>query len=386
MAARVPLAWRNLTFNKRRLLVSMAGVMFAVILMFMELGYKNALFDSSYEMIRLLDADLFLISSAMDRTASNAEFPRRRLFQALENTEVASAVPLYMTLAGEWRNPEDGKRAGIRVIGIPADESVFLIPEIRTQQHLLRQPDTVLMDTQSRRFKYGRAEAGVLSELAGRTVQVAGVFSLGPTFAVDGTLVTSDHNFLRFFPGPQDPQPKLKSASMGLLRVRPGADLKSVQEALRGYLPGDVQVLTKPEMIAFEKDYWLKQSTIAPVFNMGAFVGFVVGMVICYQILFTDLSDQLPQFATLKAIGHSNRYLFQVVVTHSLFLSLVSFFPAVGCSYLLYEFLSGVTGLLMRMSVALILMMLVLTVAMCTAAGSIAVRKVLSVDPADLFR
>lgn len=382
---KVPLAWRNLTFDRRRLMVSMAGVMFASILMFMELGYKNALFDSSYALLSQLDGDIFLFSSMRDRLGNPQVFPRRRLFQALAHPEVEATYPVYLHMAGQWRNPQNGKRTGIRVLGINPGDPVFVQPDLNAQLPQLSENGTVLMDAKSRR-KFGQVQVGTQTELQGRSVRVVGLFYLGPDFNSEGNLVTSDQNFLRFFPETQAEGSHLTSVSLGLLKLKKGADATRVRDELLSLLSDDLTALTKPQMIAFEKHFWDVMSPIGPIFNMGAAIGFVVGMVICYQILFTDLSDQLPQFATLKAIGYDNSYLMKVVVSHALFLSLVSFLPAVVCSFILYEVLARFTGLPMNMTLALVLLIFVLTVVMCVAAGRIAVRKVLSADPAELFR
>lgn len=380
---KVPLAWRNLMHDKRRLLVSMAGVMFAVILIFMQLGYKNALFDTSFALINELNGDIFLISSVRVRTESDAVFSRRRMFQALEHEDVIAAYPVYSTLAGDLRNPDNGKRVKIRVLGIRPNDPVFLSANIKNKLGELKSPNTLLWDNKSRR-KYGKPKLQQNLELSGRTIRVAGKITLGPGFVAEGNIIVSDKTFLTMFPGTKT-RAQLDSVSFGLLQLKPGADHDSVVRSLRNYLPNDVLVMTKAEIIAFEKSYWDKQSAIGPVFNMGAFIGLIVGLIICYQIIFTDLSDQLPQFATLKAIGNSNAYLMRVVVTQSFFLSLVSFLPALGCSYLLYMYVGNLTGMIMHMTPELVLLMFCLSIIMCVGAGSIAVRKVLMIEPAELF-
>jgi putative ABC transport system permease protein len=158
-----------------------------------------------------------------------------------------------------------------------------------------------------------------------------------------------------------------------------------VRARLREALPGDVRILTKRELEQRERTYWAKNTAIGFVFGLGMAVGFLVGMVICYQILYTNVLNDLPQFATLKAIGYTNAYLVGVVLTEAAVLSLIAFLPALVVNHFVYQAIASWTGLLMRLTVSRAALVLVLTVGMCMAAGGIAVRKVLATDPAEVF-
>jgi putative ABC transport system permease protein len=114
-------------------------------------------------------------------------------------------------------------------------------------------------------------------------------------------------------------------------------------------------------------------------------MGFVVGVVICYQILSADISDHLSEFATLKAIGYSNSYLTGVVLQEAVFLAVLGFVPGLVISYLLYGLLGQNTGLPLRLNVWRTGLVLVLAVAMCMCSALLAVRKVHQTDPAEVF-
>ena len=138
-------------------------------------------------------------------------------------------------------------------------------------------------------------------------------------------------------------------------------------------------------MIERERNFWRHSTPIGYIFLVGTVIGFLVGMVICYQIINADIADHMPEFATLKAMGYRNRYFVGFVLMESVYLSLLSFVPGMLVSLGLYEALARSTGLLMILNVPRAASVLLLTLAMCIASGCLAMRKVLAADPAELF-
>jgi putative ABC transport system permease protein len=134
-----------------------------------------------------------------------------------------------------------------------------------------------------------------------------------------------------------------------------------------------------------EQDFWEKVTPIGVVFDIGMAMGFVVGLAICYQVLFAEIADRLPQFATLKAIGHTDAALARVVLLEALYLALMGFAVGITISHWLFRWLQNETGLNMNMSVSDSMSVLGLTVLMCGVAGLLASRRLLTVDPASLF-
>ena len=118
---------------------------------------------------------------------------------------------------------------------------------------------------------------------------------------------------------------------------------------------------------------------------VGATMGFVVGVVICYQIVYADIADHMREFATLKAIGYGSRYFLGLVLQQCLYLSVLGFLPGLAVSFLAYKILERVTGLTMELSLLLALSVLGVTAAMCVISGLLAVSKLIAADPADLF-
>jgi putative ABC transport system permease protein len=171
----------------------------------------------------------------------------------------------------------------------------------------------------------------------------------------------------------------------GVVKVQPGADIAAVQQALAAALPKEVRVLSKPQLIEFERDFQADLSSAGPIFWMGTFVGFVVGMLISYQVIYTDLSDQLPQYATLKGMGYDTGYLVRIVFEQAALSAIIAFVPAWLLCLLVY-YVIGVLALLpLHMTVTLTLLSLALTIGMCLLAAGLAIRRVIAADPAEVF-
>jgi putative ABC transport system permease protein len=381
VSARLP--WLTLAHGKRRLAAAVAGITGAVLLMFVQIGFLNGLLDSSVELIAKLSADLVIVNRLKYTLTMNLPFPRRRLAQAQAVDGVIAARPVYMEREAAWKNPQTGRTRSIRVLGIP-EAAVFRDPEIRAAASALGEFDTALMDTRSRP-EYGVACPGTRTELALRSVRIVGLFTLGRDFMNDGTLIVSDRAFVRFFPHLVSEAGILETVEIGLLDLAPGADRLAVRQALREALPSDVAVLTREELSAQEIRYWEEAVPAGYVFGLGAALGFVVGVLMCYQILYTDVTDHLPQFATLKAMGYTNRYLLAVVLGQALVLSLLGFVPGVAIAAAVYHWLDGVIGFPMRLTIARAALVLLLTVTMATVAGGLAVRRAMTSDPAEVF-
>ncbi|HJQ84686.1 MAG TPA: ABC transporter permease DevC [Candidatus Binatia bacterium] len=384
MISAARLAWLQLRRQKVRLAVALAGVAFAVVLMFMQFGFRDALFRSAVNVHQRLDADLVLVHPHYTIIALPIPIPRSRLYQALAFDGVESVTPLYCSL-GRWKNPEDGSERNALVIGVDPAVHVLDVPGLESQRGFIRYPNAVLWDELSRP-EFGpvasmfRADREVVTELAKHQVTVKGLVQLGVSFGIDATVITSDLNFLRIFPF-RDPG----AISAGLVRLRAGADAGAVRAALVAALPRDVDVLTKAEYMEREVGYWASATPIGYVFSFGVVMGLVVGSIIVYQILFTDISDHLAEYATLKAMGYANRFLAGVVLMEAAILAIAGFVPGLALGRWLYGLTETATMLPMRVSAERGGLVLVLTVVMCWVSGLAAMRKLRAADPADIF-
>jgi len=381
----IPLAWLQLTREPFRLSVVLAGVAFAVVLILMQLGFREALFQSAVRYHQALEYDLVLVSLKTQFIVFPQSFSRRRLYQARGHEGVAKVTPVYI---GQqiWKNPDDPKEMRlIFVVGIDPSEDVLNLDGIDEQWDRVQLADVVLYDRASRP-EYGlivdRFEAGqrVMTELGNRRIEVAGLFELGTSFGIDGSVITSDLNFLRLFPN-RSPG----AIDLGLIELSPGVDPETVRDAIAARIPRDVEVLTRADFIAREKDYWDANTPIGYVFLFGVIMGLAVGGVIVYQILFSDVSEHLQEYATLKAMGYTNAYLFSVVLQESMILAVLGYVPGLIVTLGLYAVSATATNLPLQLTVERAVFVLLLTVAMCCISGAIALRKVRSADPAEVF-
>ena len=380
----VPLAWLLLSRQPVRLLIALAGISFAGILMFMQLGFRDGLFDASVTIHRLFDADLVLMSPRSMSSISMAGFPERRLIQTMAEPEVESVSPVHWNFV-LWRNPETRSTRSLLALGFEPDDALFVDSMLADQSASLRQKGRVLFDSRSRpefgpvaeRFNAGQV---VESEVAGQRLRVSGLVELGPSFGADGNLITSRETFRSLLPSTAR-----GSIELGLIRLRDGADPDAVAERLRAWLPNDVSVFSKKAFIEFEKNYWRSSTAIGFIFSLGAAMGFVVGCVIVYQILYGDVSDHLPEYATLMAMGYPLRDLLAVVVREGLMLALVGYVPAYAAGEGLYALIRGSTQLPVGMSLQRAVLVFSMILVMCLGSALVAMRKLADADPAEIF-
>jgi putative ABC transport system permease protein len=378
----VPLAWRNLLANKPRLLRSTGGIGFAVLLMLMQLGFDRAFFNASLELIRLFHGDLFIESASKYRFATRDPFPADDLDKARGVPGVASVWPLYADWHDVfWKNPFDGKNFLVRVLAFDPDHPVVQLPGLEGSLASLNDPNAVFVDRRARRF-LGMDRPASKSALNGNAVHIVGSFALGPDFENDGTVVVSSRTFGKLLPNPTGGPPEVE---LGVVTLRPGSDASKVQRALMAALPTTVAVLTKPELLELERKFQADVSSAGPIFAMGTLVGFIVGMLISYQIIYTDLSEQLPQYATMKAMGYATRYLIRVVLEQATLSALAGWVPACLAAFVLFRIIGAIALLPLRMSFELALLSLALTLGMCLISAMIAVRRVIATDPAEVF-
>jgi putative ABC transport system permease protein len=381
---RIPLSWLLLTRQPVRLLVALAGISFAGILMFMQLGFRDGLFDASVTAHRLFDADVVLISPRSASSVSMEAFPRRRLVQTLADADVEGVTPVHWGLM-LWRNPETRRNRSILALGFNPDDPFFVDPSLAEKTDALKQKGRILFDQLSRPefgpiadwYRDGRV---VETEIAGNRVRVAGLVSLGTSFGADGNLLTSTETFLDLMP--QKPPGAIE---VGLVRLKPGVDPEQVVSRLSQRLPKDVLVLTKQGFIDFEQNYWKSSTSIGFIFTLGAAMGFVVGCVIVYQVLYTDVSDHLPEYATLMAMGYRLSHLLGVVVREGFYLAAMGYVPAYLADQGLYWFVRDATKLPVGMDLSRALTVLVMILVMCMLSSFLAMRRLIDADPAEIF-
>ena len=389
MFNKLPTAWLQLRHQKVRLLVALSGVIFAVVIVFMQLGIRDALFNSSVRFHEGLQGDCFLISPRSTSLIAMQSFPERRLLQSLAFDEVESVSPIYLGFA-QWKNPETRNYwRNIFIIGIDLRHQSLDFPGVVESLDKLKLPDQVLFDQDSRSefgpivsdFQQGKViTTEIGNQGSNRKVKVVGLFKLGTSFGSDGNLVTSHLNFLRMFNNRNK-----GLIDVGLIQLKPGTDVHQFTHQLKKYLPHDVKVLSKQEFIEFEKNYWQSSTAIGFIFNLGVALGIIVGIVVVYQILYTNVSEHLAQYATLKAIGYRHNYLLSMVLQQAIFIAVLGYLPGFMIAVIQYEFTQKATLLPVVMTSDRALFVFFATLAMCFLSGITAVNKLKAADPADIF-
>jgi putative ABC transport system permease protein len=382
-------AWLQLKHQKVRLLVALSGVIFSVVIIFMQLGIRDALFDSAVRFHQSLQGDIFLISPRSTALIAMKSFPERRLLQSLAFDEVDYVSPIYLDFA-QWKNPNTRNYwRNIFVLGINLRYPVLNLSGITENIEKLKMPNTVLFD-QGSRSEFGtiaqdfRRDGSVSTELGNpngnRKVNVVGLFQFGTSFGSDGNLVTSHINFLRIFDNRQK-----GFIDVGLIKLKPDQDIQKTLEKLRKYFPKDVRVLSKSEFVNFEKKYWQTSTAIGFIFNLGVALGIIVGVVVVYQILYTNVSEHLSEYATLKAMGYRHRYLLSMVLQQAFLIAVLGYIPGFLIANIQYEFTKNATLLPVNMSLDRAVFVFILTLVMAFVSGATAVKKLQDADPADIF-
>ena len=381
---KIPLAWLLLSRQPLRLLVALAGICFAGILMFMQLGFRDGLFDASVTVHKLFDTDLVLISPRTMSSISMSPFPRRRLIQAMAHNQVIGITPVNWNFI-LWRNPETLSTRSILALGFEPNDPLLKDKNFTSKAKSLTNTGRVLFDELSRDefgpvpdwFKAGKV---IDTEAAGKRVRVSGLVSLGPSFGADGNLIMSRETFLRLIPSTPP-----GSIEIGLIRLKADSDPKEVARSIQLSLPKDVSVLTRNEFIDFEKNYWKTSTSIGFIFSLGAAMGFVVGCVIVYQILYSDVSDHLPEYATLMAMGYSLKSLLNVVAREGIILAILGYLPAYMAGQGLYALVRTSTKLPVAMDSQRAFLVFALILIMCMGSALLAMRRLSDADPAEIF-
>lgn len=378
---RTPLAWLNLWHEKTRTGVATAGVAFAVILILMQLGFYMSTVVTSTRVYDQLIFDIVLVSPSYQHLSKSGTIPKARLLQTEGLPEVASVRPLYMSY-GAWLNRAitPARRRGILVMGTRPEDKVFKLDELNDQRPLLKEVNTVLMDTISRP-EFGPRPVGWETDVGRTKVRVVGEFTLGTGFSADGAIAVSETTYASLFP-----ERPLGRVNIGLVSLVDGADVDAVADKLRKMLPVDTRVFTKAEIYARERHHWVAKTSVGVIFGMGVIVAIVVGIAIVYQVLSSDIANRLPEYATLKAMGYRRGYLTRVILMQAATLAVAGFLPGLLISIALYRATAAGAHIPMELPPLVAISVLLLTVGMCALSGWLSLRKVHAADPADLFR
>jgi len=387
----------NLLHDAKRTAVSVIGAAFAVVLVFMQLGFLGSVENTATLFYDKLQYDVIILSSEYIDMSRPGRFDRIRLAQARSATGVRDIQAVSLG-GGLWRNPTDDPVKGMRkwqisIVGIdPASmPKIFLPPQAggifadaedeARQQSVLSRTGTVLLDAMSRP-DFGDPDlmpAGTKAEFNGQSVELGGYFRAGTGFSYTGLLIMNDETFSKTTGVPAS------MATLGLVTIEPGQSADAVAENLRKVLPPDTRVFTRSQMAEFERDYWVTRTAVGQFFYFGVLLALTVGSIFIYQMMVADIKKHLPEYATLKAMGYRFGYLFWLVASQAMVLALLGYTLGLIGSLGLYEVTKAAARLPIWMTYERMATVLVLTLLMCVGSGLVAVRKVKNADPASLF-
>ncbi|PCJ69808.1 MAG: ABC transporter permease [Rhodobiaceae bacterium] len=381
---RLPIGWLQLKHNRTRFAAAIAGVAFANVLIFMQLGFLGALVESTRLPYHPMMADILISASDANTLSDGSNIPRQRLYQTLNVSGVADATAVYLGKF-DWQQ-DNGSTVNFQVFGIDPDRKIFNLPGVETARGRLRLLDMALMDRKARNLDpstLSTIDAGDIFsfEVNGRTLNTVGTFSIGGGFDADGYLIVSDQTFLRIFPNRTAGAP-----THIFVTVAQGADPEIVVERLRQSIAADdVIVRTIEDAAKADEVYQTTEKPVGLIFGFGVIIGVMVGLIIVYQVLSTDVADHLAEYATLKAVGYKQSFFLSIVFEEALILAIFGFIPGVLISLGLYEFVASATGLPVSMTEWRPVAVLLGTILMCIASGAIATRRLAGANPADLF-
>jgi putative ABC transport system permease protein len=344
----------------------------------MQLGFYAAARSSATSVYDALDFDVLVLSPQYVFVARTADFPRPRLEQARAIQGVESLVPVWIGL-GEWRNPETRERWNILTLGVEPAQRPFRDPAINDRLSLLMPRDTGLIDLLSLP-EHGHLAPGVTSEVQHHRIRIVDQYTIGGGFVAGATLITSRETFLEVFK-----QASADRINAGLVKIAPGASARAVAEEIKTRLWPVATALTRASLSGKEQRFWLKVKPIGIMFTSGLLVAFVAGAVILYQVLASEVQNRLREYATLKALGYGNGYVYGIVVRQALIFSGLGFIPAFFFALVLYFLLRTQAMVPVTMELTRVIGVFLLTSVICLSTTFLAIRKLRGADPAELF-
>ncbi|MBV0893045.1 FtsX-like permease family protein [Paracoccus sp. Z118] len=383
LLGRLPIGWLQLTHNRARLIAALAGVAFANVLVFVQLAIMGSMSIATGRPYDFFEAGLMISAADADSLTDGSNVARQWLFQALAHPQVTAGAPLFV---GNVTLQHAGTTMSLTTFGVDPAQPGFLAPALRGYAELLTLPDSGIIDRLTRGLEPGEADAlgpasPVTLEVRGRTLTLYGGFAGGGGFGVDGYLVVSDQTFLKVVQNRQTAAP-----DHILLALAPGADAGRVAHELRA-LVSDRTLRIRPYAQARAEDIAYQQTRrpTGIIFGFGVVIGILVGLVIVYQVLSTDVADHIREYATFKAMGYRQRFLLGIVLEEALILALLGAGPGYLVARALIGGMRRATGLPLELGAPTVVAVVIGTVVACALSGALATRRLASADPADLF-
>ena len=409
------IARKNLFEDIPRFLVAQAGIMFAVSLVTIQTGILNGFTRSTGILIDRSQADIWVASKDMVYLELTLPMPAGNLNQALKIPGVARAEPLLLG-GGIWRNPE-GKLSTTRIFGFDPTGQLFNAFEVTEGSlNALKQPYSIMVDRANLK-NLNIEKVGDTATIGALSIKVVGMTQGTQSIASGNFLFASIENTKAYATGNRTanlscrpeadqflctnvyeqspasnpatiaptPLTATDSISYILVRAKSGQDLQALKRQLEASLP-DTRAYTRAEMAQITRSYWLRRTGVGFILGLGATVGFIVGVVIVGQILYSSVSDHLKEFATLKAMGVSDRVLYSIIIEQSLWMAVLGYIPSMAICLGLGAWTFATQGVTILITPLMATGVLGITIFMCVGAAVFAIQKVTHVDPAVVFK
>ncbi len=383
LLGRLPIGWLQLTYSRSRFIAALAGVSFANVLVIVQLGISGSMSAATEAPYDFFTADILISAEDANSLMGGENVARTWLFQAMADPQIASGMPLYLSnLAWEGPNGE----VVLRTTGVDPNAKGFLIREVETKFSSLVLLNSGIIDRNTRyvdpeELALVRPHSPMIFEASGETLTLYDTFSGGGGFGSDGSLFVSDQTFLNLFSNRQSGAP-----NHILLNVTSGADIDKVVERLTEAISDkSLRIRSFEAAKAFDVNYQNTQRPTGLIFGFGVVIGILVGIVIVYQVLSTDVASHLSEYATFKAMGYGHKFFLGVVFEEAMILAVFGFIPGVLVASALLGALDTMTGLPMGMTFETGIVVFFGTIIACAISGAIATRRLASADPAELF-
>jgi|HubBroStandDraft_3_1064219.scaffolds.fasta_scaffold88763_2 putative ABC transport system permease protein len=370
------LASRNLFHDRVRLVATVVGIVFSIVLVTVQLGVFLSFERMVTTMIDHARADFWIVPAETKSFEGSSLLAGRERLQALSVSGVTAAVPVVVGYAS-WRKPDGGASTPVFVVGTP-EATAGLQPWNLVEGSLrdLSIPEGVAVD-RSYFDELGIAQIGERAEIDNQKARVVALTKGIRSFTTMPDVFTSIERARAYLGVPSD------EANYFMVRVSPNVDAEAVRAELAGRL-SDAEVLTPEQFRRRTRQFWLFDTGAGAALLGSAILGIIVGTIIVAQTLYSSTKDHLKEFATLRAIGSSRTYILKVILSQALISAVIGFSIAACIDLTLVKFTAD-AALPVIMTPGLTLGLFVLTVVMCAIAAISAIRVVTRIDPVLVF-
>jgi putative ABC transport system permease protein len=375
MPLNLTLASRNLFHDRLRFVATTVGIVFSVVLVMVQMGLYLGFGQMVTKMIDHASADLWVMRKGTKCFEDPSLLDSSMLRTILSVKGVANASTLVIGFS-DWRL-SSGEMTPVFIVGSDLEKGVLQPWNITAGSvKALSEPHTVAVDlTYDKRL--GVSKLGDKADIRGHAVHVAALTEGIRSFTTTPYVFT-DLNHAREYVG----LPSSK-ASYFLVNLDPDANVTQVRHDLQSSL-GNVEILTTPQFSERSRSFWLLGTGAGAALFAGALLGVIVGTVIVAQTLYSSTKDHLDEFATLRAMGSSNRYIYTVIIYQALLNAVIGFGLASLVGFAVVWFTSS-GALPVVITPWLMISIFALTVVMCIASAFAAILRVLRIDPVMVF-